>query len=208
MTTLAVIFGFTVDCILCYPVPRPILPDARDFSSSISLPLKNAIGCKTDFFAMKKITALHREVDKIERLRTQVEEKENDVSRFQHFLNLLRIRYERFSKDIDSLTCSVRKSTSRLEELQENKQLTKTNDIALHCIYAILQSFADTKFDHFTAADCLQHSRSPWNCHTDRTSSAIITDTTFHPPRSKPCLPKENSNDVNWYQRHSVRTEE
>ena len=52
------------------------------------------------------------------------------------------------------MTRDVRQRTTRLKELQEDKQVTRANERVLECLCAILQYFAETNFDCPTAADC------------------------------------------------------
>ena len=92
---------------------------------------------------MREVTALLCEVDKTEKLEMKVKEKEDEFSRLRNSFNLLRNRYEQHLKDNDVLTRDFRQSGARLNEVEENKQLTRANEWAPEFPYAILQPFAD-----------------------------------------------------------------
>ena len=127
-----------------------------DISTSTSPPIMDTIGCNTDFVQMKQFAALLREEDEIERLEAQVKEKEDEVSSLRKSLNVLQNRYEQLLKHNDVLTRDVRQTTNRLKELKGNKGVTKANERAIQCLYAIFQSFAETKFERLSAADCFR----------------------------------------------------
>ena len=114
---------------------------------------------------MKKIAVPLREADQIENLEAQVKEKEDELSRFGKSVNLCWNSYEQLLKDNEILTRDIRQSTIGSKKLQEHKQLTRANEQAIECFYAILQSFAETNLERLTADDCY---RFPWcsgNCY-------------------------------------------
>ena len=76
MTTLFVNTDPIVDCDLCSPVAPLVLPDAMEITTSTSLPSNHTIGCNEDSVENKKTTALLRRVDEIEKLKSQIKEKE------------------------------------------------------------------------------------------------------------------------------------
>ena len=76
----------------------------------------------------------------------------DDFSRLRKSLYLLRNRYEQLLKNNDALTRDFRQKTTRLKK-QMHKQVTRANERALECLYAILQSFAETISERLTAAD-------------------------------------------------------
>ena len=83
-----------------------------EISTSSSPPLTNIIACNTNSVELKEFAALLRQVDEIEKLDREVEEKEDELSRFRKSLNILRKCYEQHSKDNVTLTRNVRQSTN------------------------------------------------------------------------------------------------
>ena len=156
MTTLVVNTDPIVECIFCPPVAPPVLPDAMDISTSTSPPINHTIGCSTDSLEFEEFVALLREADKIGKLEAQVKEKEDELSRLRKSPNLLGNCYYQkvWLKDFDVLTRDVRQNETRLNEVQEDKQVTRANERAFEYFYTILQSFAETNFERLTAADC------------------------------------------------------
>ena len=103
---------------------------------------------------MKELAVLLCEADVIEKLEAQVKEKEVELSRFGKSVNLFWNNYEQLLKDNEVLTRDIRQNTTGSKELQEVKQVTRANERAIQCFYAILQSFAETNFERLAAADC------------------------------------------------------
>ena len=153
MTNHAINTDPIAECSLCSPV-APVLPDAMDISTSTSPPINHTIGCNRDSFKMKEFAALLREADEIEKLEAQVIEREDELSRLRKSLNLLRNRYEQLLKDKNALPLDVDQSTTRSKEIKEDKQVTRANERALECLYAIIHSFAETNSERLTASDC------------------------------------------------------
>ena len=119
------------------------------------------MGCHTNSFELKEFAALLRDAIEIEKLEAPVKEKGDELSRLWKSLNLLCNRNGQVLKDNDVLTRKFRPSTVRLEKLQEDKQLTRATEQALACLYAILQSFAETNFPRLAGADCYRFLEGP-----------------------------------------------
>ena len=132
----------------------PVLPDAMDISTSTWLPIHHTIGWNTDSVGKKEFAAQLREVDEIDQLEAQVKEKEDELFCLPKCSDLLRNWYEHLLKDNEVLTRDVHQITTRLKELREDKQVTRATERAVDCLYAILQSFAETNCERLTAADC------------------------------------------------------
>ena len=90
MTNLAVNTDHVVEYNFGSIVAPPVLPDAMNIPISTSLPINHTLGCSTDSVAVKELAALLLEADEIEKLEAQAKEKENELSRRQKSLNLLR----------------------------------------------------------------------------------------------------------------------
>ena len=84
---------------------------------------------------MKKFANSLQEADEIEKLEAQVKkEKEDELYHLRKSLNLLRCRYDQRLEDNGVLTRDVRQSTTRLKEVEEDKQVTRANERALECL--------------------------------------------------------------------------
>ena len=170
LTTVAVNTHLIVEYNLCSLVAPPVLPDAMDISTSTSSPINHTIGCNTDSVEMKQFASLLREADEIDKLEAQIKEEEDKISRDRKSLSLHRNRYEQLLKDNGVLTRDVRQSTTRLKELQEDKQVTIVNEPALECLYAIFSTFCWKKFWRPSRCWLLQVSRGSRNFHPAGTS--------------------------------------